>query len=127
MGCTPLTADIFIALFYALGGFGFFAITALPVRAWRHLHRHRGALRGGAAQCLAYLLLVLASIAAITFAGACLLDVARCLLGLYCGPNIASGWIRLGSISVLYLSFELFAFVIIRTTLRRRVPDGTSA
>lgn len=127
MGCTPLTADIFIALFYALGGFGFIAIIALPVRAWQHLHRHRGALRGGAAQCLAYLLLVLASIAAITFAGAYLLDVARCLLGLYCGANMASGWIRLSSISVLYLSFELLAFVIIRTTLRRHVPAQTPA
>jgi hypothetical protein len=106
-------------MFYGLGAVGFTAITVLPVRFWVLMRRLAWFLRSGTGPRAAYLLLAMTGIAALFLAGASLVHVSRCLLGLHCGAKAAGGWMALGGVGFWYLAFELVAFIMIRLALRR--------
>ena len=67
---SSLEAVAFSTAFYALGGLGFVAVTALPFRAWRLLGQNLWAIRSSAVQRVGYVLLVAAAVTASALAGA---------------------------------------------------------
>ena len=116
---SSMEAAAFSTALYALGGLGFVAVSALPVRAWLLLRRNRWAIRSAAIQRVAYLFLVAAALAAAVFAGANLVHAARCLLGYHCSASAAGGWLAMAAVGFWYLAFEAIALVLCRLALRR--------
>lgn len=89
-----------------LGFVGICAVGLIPLRVWL-IGR---TLVAGQLQGRALLTRLLASILAIA---ALLIDVFtvrvlfHCLTSQYCGPGVASGWIKLAMLGVVYLVLEL--------------------
>ena len=125
---SSLEAVAFSTAFYALGGLGFVAVTALPFRAWRLLGQNLWAIRSSAVQRVGYVLLVAAAVTASALAGASLAHAGRCLLGYHCSANAAGGWIAMAGVGFWYLAFEFVAFVVARLALRRHgsQPNNSS-
>jgi hypothetical protein len=99
-------------LIYALGFIGLASIGLIPIRAWRlscDIYSANVRLR------LKRLLFIVALMLA---AGALYADlqialrIFKCLTENYCGPSIASGWLYLAMLGVVYIGFELLAFAI---------------
>ena len=125
---SSLEAVAFSTAFYALGGLGFVAVTALPFRAWWLLRRNFWAIRSSAVQRIGYVVLVAAAVVALGLAGASLVHAARCLLGYHCSANAAGGWIAMAGLGFWYLAFELVGFVVVRLALQRHgsQPNNSS-
>ena len=106
-------------MFYGLGALGFVAVTALPLRLWILLRRNTWTSRSRTSRRIAYLLLAVAGVTAISFAGISLIHVGRCLLGFHCSANAAGGWISLAGVGFWYLAFELVAFILARFAFKQ--------
>lgn len=90
---------------YVLGFVGLAAITLIPIRSWQLLCKHFTRNASVAHRALSALIMVLACIALVADFNV-VKRLFRCLLGEYCGPSIAHGWIFLAMLGVGYLVFE---------------------
>jgi hypothetical protein len=51
--------------------------------------------------------------------------IFRCLTETYCGPGVASGWIYLAMLGVVYLAFEAVIVVLLKVE-RANKPKGST-
>jgi len=102
---------LFNGLIYLLGFVGLAAVGLIPCRVWQVL---RDTLKGGRQIrniVLAFLAIFFAVVALwsdVYIAG----RVFKCLARTYCGPSIASGWVYLAMLGVVYIIFEIICFAI---------------
>ena len=108
---------------YALGFVGLAAISLIPLRSWRLL-RELLAPRIPAAERLTRLLIGVLAGLALVFEIKIVFRVFRCLLGEYCGPSVAHGWILLAMLGAVYLMFE--AAVAVVSLVARHAPRGAA-
>lgn len=108
-------------LIYLFGFIGLVSIGLLPLRSW-HLLRNlfgRGALH--APNTMWAIFAVLIVIIAIWSDVQITVRIFRCLTETYCGPSVASGWIYLATLGVVYVLFEGLFFVLQKIN-RKRMP-----
>jgi hypothetical protein len=108
-------------LFHALGFVGLASIGLIPLRVWQVLRR-----------ALAFkkprlLIAFLALMAAMALWGDAQITarIFKCLTENYCGPGIASGWIYLAMLGVVYLVFEVS--VLLTRKISRAKPFTPAA
>src|SRR5690606_12465619 len=94
----------------ALGFLGVLAITLLPLRALTTL-RSSWRLWPNSSGKAAFVVVATAAVTAISFSVPIAVRVFRCLTEGYCGPGVASGWLYLSFIGVLYVGFEVVSNV----------------
>lgn len=109
------------ALIYLLGFVGLASIGLIPLRVWQVLRR-----------ALAFkkpklLIVFLALIATMALWGDAQITtrIFRCLTENYCGPGIASGWVYLAMLGVVYLVFEVS--VLLTRKISRAKPFTPAA
>ncbi|MEX8506321.1 hypothetical protein [Leptothrix ochracea] len=98
------------ALFFLLGFLGLGAVGLLPYRSWQLLRFCLGRRSQSASQKV---MITWALATVVTALGADLQiasRIYRCLNETYCGPNIASGWIYLSMLGIVYLVFEIAGY-----------------
>jgi hypothetical protein len=95
----------------ALGLIGFIGVTLLPIRAFKLLRRHAISWRSSVANRVAFVLLVVATMAVVLYGLPHLARVFACLTDMRCGANRAGGMISLALFGVGYLAFEAVAFL----------------
>jgi hypothetical protein len=93
--------DPFFLMVYALGFVGLAAISLIPIRSWvlfRNFFGSRSKLVS----------VIIGSLACLMFAfeEKIVFRVFHCLMGKYCGPGVAHGWILLAMLGAAYLAFE---------------------
>lgn len=98
-----MNSSLSSALIYLLGFVGLASIGLIPLRVWQVLRR---AL---AVKMPRLLIVFLALIAAIAIWGDAQITtrIFKCLTENYCGPGVASGWVYLAMLGVVYLVFEV--------------------
>lgn len=111
-GERSMSEPFVVLLIYALGFVGLVSVGLLPLRSWQLL---RSVFRD---RPLRMPRKVLAAFAVLVTAAVLWSDVHitarifRCLTETYCGPSIASGWIYLAMLGVVYLAFEVVVFIV---------------
>ncbi len=114
------------ALLYTLGFVGLASVGLLPLRSWQ-------VLRGVFLRGLQPTRKVLATFTVLVVVAALLGDVQitmrifRCLTETYCGPSVASGWIYLAMLGVVYLAFEAVIIVLQRVERANKRRGSHSA
>ncbi len=100
------------AAIYLLGFAGLAAIGLLPFRSWQLL---KDVLAKDARQAQRKAVAVIAILLVLT----CLwsdvqivMRIYRCLNETYCGPSVASGWMYLAMLGVVYFVFEVVSFLM---------------
>jgi len=111
---------------YALGFVGLFAITLIPLRSWQILRANYSFLRATSIGTAVFGILLLIAAAAIAAEASLVAHIFRCLIGLHCGANRASGWFSATGIGFWYLCFELACFLIL-FACRRTLPRPTDS
>lgn len=101
-----MNAPLLNTLIYLLGFVGLAAIGLLLFRSWQVLRsvlRSDGSRRTGKPLVV---FAVLITTAALWSDVQITIRIFRCLTEHYCGPNVASGWVYLAMLGVVYLVFE---------------------
>ncbi|KQY51943.1 hypothetical protein [Lysobacter sp. Root494] len=93
--------DSFFLMVYAFGFVGLAAISLIPLRSWMLLRR----FLGHRSWALSLLIGVLVGLT-LVFEAKIVFRVFHCLIGEYCGPSIAHGWILLAMLGAAYFAFE---------------------
>lgn len=99
-------------LFFLLGAVGLVAIGLMPYRSWIMV---QSSLAMGMKRSVhkALLILTLAVVVLVIVIDMNIsIRIYRCLSEKYCGPNVASGWIYLSWLGIVYLVFEIFGYLI---------------
>lgn len=106
-------------LIYLLGFIGLVSIGLLPLRSWQLLMNlfGRGPLHAPRKMLAAFAVLI--TIMAIWSDAQVTVHIFRCLTETYCGPSVASGWIYLAMLGVVYLLFEGLVFVLQKINRKR--------
>ena len=99
--------DPFFLMVYALGFVGLAAISLIPIRSWILFRR----FFGSRSKLVSVITGVLASLV-LAFEARIVFRVFHCLMGEYCGPDVAHGWILLAMLGAAYLSFETAVAVV---------------
>lgn len=102
------------ALFFLLGLIGLGAIGLLPYRSWQLLRLFLGREPQRASRKALSTLALLIVVAALAADLQITRRIYRCLNETYCGPNVASGWIYLSMLGVVFLVFELVGHLMQR-------------
>ena len=92
---------------YALGFVGLAAISLIPIRSWI-LFRH---FFGSSLKLVSVIIGLLACLM-LAFEAVTVFRVFHCLMGEYCGPSVAHGWILLAVLGAAYLAFEAIVVVV---------------
>lgn len=101
-----MSEPLVVCLIYMLGFIGLASIGLFPIRSWQLL---KSMLRDRPLQMRRKALAVFALlIAAVGLWSDVYIAIRlfRCLTETYCGPSVASGWIYLAMLGVVYLAFE---------------------
>ncbi len=106
-GKRPVSESLGFLLFHALGFVGLASIGLIPLRVWQVMRRALAFKRSR------LLIVFLVLIAAIALWGDAQITtrIFKCLTESYCGPGVASGWIYLAMLGVVYLVFEVSALL----------------
>lgn len=109
-----MSLSLLDVLLYTLGFVGLASVGLLPFRSWQVL---RGMFRRGLLQPARRILAaftVLVVTAALWGDMEITVRIFRCLTKTYCGPSVASGWIYLAILGVVYLAFEAVIVVLLK-------------
>jgi hypothetical protein len=103
--------DPFFLMVYALGFVGLAAISLIPLRSWFLLRPFFGRHSSSSVKAVPVLIGVLAGLT-LVFEAKIVFRVFYCLIGEYCGPSVAHGWIFLAMLGTAYLAFEAAVAVV---------------
>jgi hypothetical protein len=104
---------------YLVGFVGFLAVGLLPYRSWLLLALVCKSEIPRARKRSLMVIVVLTSVAAVWSDVQISRRVFTCLTGAYCGPSIASGWVYLAILGVVYLVFEAISYLVRLVALRQ--------
>lgn len=117
-----MSSLIFSGLMYLFGLIGLASIGLFPLRSWHFL---RSVFKSDASHRVGKVVVtcaVLVVTTAVWIDFAITVRIFRCLTQIYCGPSIASGWVYLAILGIVYFTFEVLVFVL-RKLLERGQTD----
>ena len=97
------------ALVYIFGFIGLAAVGIIPMRSWQVVTKSLNPSTRGwnVFSILALLLTLVAIVIDILITS----RIFHCLTETYCGPSVASGWIYLAILGVIYLVYEILLLI----------------
>ncbi|QIL19754.1 hypothetical protein [Thermomonas sp. HDW16] len=115
-----MNSSLSSALIYLLGFVGLASIGLIPLRVWQVLRRALAFKKSR------LLIVFLALIAAMALLGDAQITtrIFKCLTESYCGPGVASGWIYLAMLGVVYLVFEVSVLLIWKINRAKPFPPA---
>ena len=116
-----MSAPIFEALIYFLGFMGIASIGLQPVRSWQVSSNAFAHTTRKAGKAMAFFVITIA-FGSLWCDVQITLRIFKCLTEVHCGPGVASGWIYLAELGVVYLAFE--AAILVMQSIARH--DGKS-
>lgn len=120
-----MSASSFTFLIYLFGFVGLASIGLLPFRAWQTFRSLSTSRSFTISRTASFVFIALMAAVALWADVQITARIFKCLTGRYCGPTLASGWIYLAVLGVVYVVFEAAVLVMQKISRAKAITPAT--